>query len=72
MSNSKNNTTVALNQGQIPELDALQVKDYLLANPEFFQQYPILLEQSKTRHSLVSRTAISANARKGDTTARAN
>jgi len=50
MSNSKNNTTVALNQGQIPELDALQVKDYLLANPEFFQQYPILLEQLRIPH----------------------
>lgn len=50
MSNSKNNTTVALNQGQTPELDALQVKDYLLANPDFFQHYPILLEQLRIPH----------------------
>lgn len=50
MSNSKNNTTVALNQGQAPELDSVQVKDYLLANPDFFQQYPILLEQLRIPH----------------------
>ena len=50
MSNSTNNTTVALNQGAVPELDALQVKDYLLANPDFFHQYPILLEQLRIPH----------------------
>lgn len=50
MNNSKNNTTIALNQGQSPQLDAFQVKDYLLANPDFFNQYPILLEQLRIPH----------------------
>jgi len=50
MNNSKNNTTIALNPGQLPQLEALQVKDYLLANPGFFNQYPILLEQLRIPH----------------------
>lgn len=50
MSESGNTIKITKNQDDAIELDALQVKNYLLANPEFFNQYPLLAEELKIPH----------------------
>lgn len=50
MNESVNPIKITKNQENIAELDALQVKNYLLANPDFFNQYPLLIEQLSIPH----------------------
>lgn len=48
MSKPSNSNTVQLAQDQ--ELDAIQVKDFLLTNPDFFNRFPLLAEQLQIPH----------------------
>lgn len=49
MSDNKNNTA-EINLPQHSELSPEWVKDYLLANPDFFNRYPILVEELNIPH----------------------
>lgn len=42
---------IGLQSPDLPALDATSVKDYLLANPDFFYRYPLLAEQLTIPHS---------------------
>lgn len=48
MSKPSNHNTVQITQNQ--DLDAIQVKDFLLANPDFFNRFPLLAEQIQISH----------------------
>lgn len=49
MSDSFSSPTVAI-PAQEPDLDVNQVKDFLLANPDFFSRYPLLAEKVQIPH----------------------
>lgn len=50
MSKPINPIKINKNQEDLTTLDAIQVKDFLLANPDFFTRFPLLAEQLQIPH----------------------